>query len=580
MKKSIIKSASILVGIAAFALINLDALAQEQVLFMEYQGELENRQQSIINNLNNKETTKRLRVAQMDTSAFQNTRIVANLFADHSPLLEYSDIGHSGVKFRTWTGLTANALGSAAFVINGNRISGHVVSTEGNYEIFPLGNEGVHAIVEHDDSKFRPCGMGPEGRPSPRFDSPDDQNDNDLGLPNRPAEDQQRSVIGEECFVRVVVGYTSLAQTNTDDDFGRTMIEHISLAVTESNQGYANSDVDMRMELAYLYEVTDVETANACNDVDDLQDTDDGKWDEIHSHRSNYDGDMVCLITGGLYATNPNCNPNGGLCGLAFEFDYTDPTNMFQVTEYDCATGNYTFAHEFGHTQGARHDNDNTGTPFSYARGYNEGVNFRTIMAVCCTPVRVNFWSNPDIDHPSCNCATGTATRDNARALDVGDATVAHHRETPATFVTGITIGNDEWLNMLASTELTSTNDAASGSLLQLKSFTKVTLAPGFHAFTGSEGRYYIAPTCPGVSYSFTENDNQQAQVIPDADGTIPGKDHGNDARRRPASDPSHVPSDGQKDQVGDIQNETNRLKRENNPQSQPDDDALQKKDQ
>jgi len=514
--------------LAAVIMVGLNQLsAQEKFMFSDFTGTLDSKQNSVVANLEAKSTTKRSRIVEVDVDIFNAREIKVNLFDDHTPMLQFQDIGRSGVTLRTWTGNFPEDLGSGSFVINGNRVSGHVVSIHGNFEIFPLGDEGVHVVVEHDENAFRSCGTDAMRIPAaPKEKKEDKGNDNDMGLPDHNNSAQTRSVSGDECFIRVIVGYTSLAQTETSDDFGRTMIEHISLAITESNQGYANSDVDMRMEMAYMYEVDDNETNNACNDVDDLQDTNDGKWDDIHSVRNFYDGDMVCLITGGLYAANEDCNPNGGLCGIAFAFDYTDDTNMFQLSEYDCATGNFTFAHEFGHTQGARHDNDNTGTPFSYARGYNQGT-FRTIMAVCCSPTRVNYWSNPDIDFPGCSCAMGTSSRDNSRALDVGDFTVAHHRTTPGTYTTGVNLASDEWLNMQAATLLNSTNDASSGSLLQLKSFTKVILKPGFNAFTGSEGRFYIAPTCAGTSYSLTESDQDidAAERVPDADGYVPGED-------------------------------------------------------
>jgi hypothetical protein len=96
----------------------------------------------------------------------------------------------------------------------------------------------------------------------------------------------------------------------------------------------------------------------------------------------------------------------------------------------------------------------------------------------------------------------GSSTRDNARALDVGDFTVARHRVTPATFSTGITLTNDETLNMVTTGTLTSTNDAPSGSILTLKSRTQVILSPGFNAFEGCEARVFIEPNCPGTSYA------------------------------------------------------------------------------
>jgi peptidyl-Asp metalloendopeptidase len=552
--KESFRKISILVNIALIILLAVPANAQDYMLFEDYSGGLDSKQSSVVANLTAMETTKRSRIVKIDPGAFDQQEITVNFFDDHSPVLQYQDIGHTGVKMRTWTGNFPEDLGSGSFVINGNRISGHVVSLLGNYEIYPLGNEGVHIVVEHDGSGFKACGTDALISPRTRNGKKDDiEQDNDMGLPGGQKPSGQRLVAGNECFVRIIVGYTSLAQTNTSADFSRTMIEHVSLGVTESNQGYANSDMDMRMELAYMYEVADNETTNACNDVDDLQATSDGQWDDIHDVRNFYDGDMVCLITGGLYAANPDCNPNGGLCGIAFAFDYTDDTNMFQLTEYDCVTESFSFAHEFGHTQGARHDNDNTGTPFSYARGYNQGT-FRTIMAVCCTPDRVNYWSNPDIDFPDCACAMGTATRDNSRALDVSDYTVAHHRTTPGTYTTGLTLADDTWLNMLASTVLSSSNDANSGALLELKSFTTVKLIPGFHAFTGSTGRYYIAPTCPGTSYSLTESEGEisEAKSERGADGYLPVEEGRSRGSRAPG-DLSNPAADGQSAAQGDM---------------------------
>jgi len=174
---------------------------------------------------------------------------------------------------------------------------------------------------------------------------------------------------------------------------------------------------------------------------------------------------------------------------------------MFQVTEFGCATGNFTFAHEFGHTQGCRHDNDNTGTPFDYARGYNEGTNFRTIMAVCCNPVRINWWSNPDVSYLTFG-PTGFSDRDNARALDAGDATVSHHRTTPSSFDHTGTIPDDHSAHMYATDVLNSTAVAQSGSEMTLRSYGKVQLKPGFNAQSGSFGRYFIDSDCDGVSYA------------------------------------------------------------------------------
>jgi hypothetical protein len=51
-------------------------------------------------------------------------------------------------------------------------------------------------------------------------------------------------------------------------------------------------------------------------------------------------------------------------CGLA-DAIMANASTAFAIVHYDCATGYYSFAHELGHLQGARHDpaNDPTNTP-------------------------------------------------------------------------------------------------------------------------------------------------------------------------------------------------------------------------
>jgi hypothetical protein len=131
---------------------------------------------------------------------------------------------------------------------------------------------------------------------------------------------------------------------------------------------------------------------------------------------------------------------NGGAyCGLASTIMATAAT-AFQVTDRSCATGYYSFGHEFGHLQGARHDTyvDTNNTPYSYGHGYvhtgsTDYNRWRTVMAYnnkCsdlgynCT--RIQWWSNPSKTYHG--AATGISNTKNYLVLNNTDYTVANFR--------------------------------------------------------------------------------------------------------------------------------------------------------
>jgi len=482
-------------GLLLMMLLTTGLFAQ-QSLVLPFTGTMTAEQQSVYSNLLALPTTKRVEIVSINTSAFQDASIRLNLFPEFDVTVPKKDIGHTGIQAKSWIGTFPEMLGTATFIwFRADRVQGHISSTEGNFELFGIGG-GVYLLAEHDSEYFGDCSSANQNPRDPRQEQAENPNApdsfvDDQGTVGTPVYTE----VDDECFIRMIIGHTPQAKSSTLSVYGRTMNEHIALATADANASYFNSDVETRVELAYVWESSQNSTSSAENDDINLRGTSDGLWDEVHSFRDFYDGDMVGMITGSTYA---------GLCGRAYGFDYTDATNMFQVSDYSCIVGNFTMDHEFGHNRGCRHDNDNTGTPFTYARGYNQGTIFRTIMAVCCSPDRVNYWSNPDITFPGGGGAMGTSTRDNARALDVGDFTVARHRVTPATFNTGLSLTNDETLNMVTTGTLTSTNDAPSGSILTLKSRTQVVLSPGFNAFAGCEARIFIEPNCPGTSYART----------------------------------------------------------------------------
>jgi hypothetical protein len=138
--------------------------------------------------------------------------------------------------------------------------------------------------------------------------------------------------------------------------------------------------------------------------------------DNVHNLRDQHAGDVVVLITA-----------TGDACGRVVDIG-EGATEAFAVVRWDCAIGNYSFAHEIGHLLGGRHDNDPNDNPFPYGHGFNYGPgNWRTVMSVNLNLDRIGYWSNPDVTLGG--VPMGTASdHDNVRVWENRAGTVANFR--------------------------------------------------------------------------------------------------------------------------------------------------------
>ncbi|KAG1392600.1 hypothetical protein G6F59_014551 [Rhizopus arrhizus] len=145
--------------------------------------------------------------------------------------------------------------------------------------------------------------------------------------------------------------------------------------------------------------------------------------DSIHTSRNSTAADVGVLLIN-----------NTAYCGLASGIGSTAST-AFAAVYWDCATGYYSFAHEIGHLQSARHDiaTDSSTSPYAYGHGYryepSTGTGWRTIMAYNCTRScpRLNYWSNPNISYNGIPMGNAS-TADNQRVLVNTKATIAAFR--------------------------------------------------------------------------------------------------------------------------------------------------------
>jgi hypothetical protein len=291
---------------------------------------------------------------------------------------------------------------SVMIVRQGNQLSGTIRANGQLYNLQPLASGG-HAIARIDETRMPP-------------DHPAAYTDMwRASLAEHPQVKAAtaRATALAPVTVRVMIVFSNAAATAV----GNTTTK-ANLAISESNQSFANSGVNVSFQLAGVY------TANYTNasfdtDLSRFRGTTDGYLDSYHTTRNNIAADVAVLIT-----------TNTQYCGLGYL--NSNAASAFSVTAASCMTGYYSFAHEIGHNFGARHDpaTDPSTTPVAYAHGYRSPTNaWRTIMAYNCSPScpRINYWSNPARTYGG--QAMGTTTRsNNARLLNERAATVAAFR--------------------------------------------------------------------------------------------------------------------------------------------------------
>lgn len=281
------------------------------------------------------------------------------------------------------------------------------------YSIEPLGG-GLHAVSRIDQSAYPPehTPDNPSGALSDVMD---------LSAPQFAKAAPVDGSVGimANTTINVMVVYTAAAAAATSN-----IASLIQLAVDETNQSYANSGINITFNRVYTGQVTYTEANRSFSQhVSALQSTTDGVMDNVHTLRNTYAADMVMLVVNDSEA-----------CGQAAAIKAT-ATSAFAVAHYSCITGYYSFGHELGHLQGARHDRyvDGTLTPYQYGHGYiPASKGWRTVMAYgnnCANCTRVQYWSTPLRTYPPTGEVLGTSTyEDNARVLNLTAPTVAAFR--------------------------------------------------------------------------------------------------------------------------------------------------------
>ncbi|OZC01801.1 hypothetical protein BSZ36_01635 [Rubricoccus marinus] len=334
----------------------------------------------------------------------------------------------------SWSGVEDTAgkaapdAATAVLVERGSMITGTIWAGGFVYDVRPL-TGGLHAVSRKAPEAFRD--HGDDYDEFEREEKERLERERVAPAPGTPPAPEASSVqLGVSMVpnVDVIMPYTTNITAAYADPEALAQA-----AIDASNMTYANTGLSLRLRLVYAYETPFASSANSGDDLADLRDPSDGRFDEVHGLRDAFGGDMVAML-----------GESAGGCGVGYV--NSNAAFAFSVSAASCAVGNLTLAHELGHNFGALHDPfvEPSLTPYAYGHGsVNTAGRWRTVMAYndeCIATVpntgctRVPFWSDPDVIYddttaPEADGPTGDAVlRDNSRVLQERGGTVAAFR--------------------------------------------------------------------------------------------------------------------------------------------------------
>ena len=220
------------------------------------------------------------------------------------------------------------ALSSVNMVVEDGLMAANIVFPGGAYQVRYAGN-GVHVVYKVDQSAYPP-----EAEPIPA-DLPADAGADKVSAGALSFDDGSQ--------IDVLVVYTKAALNAAGGK--KAMKTLIKLAISETNTSYANSGITQRVRLVHKAKVTYSEAGfDWGTTLDRLTNTSDGHMDNVHTLRDTYKADEVVLLVA-----------NGDYCGMAWLMTTVSnafKTNAFALVNWDCATGYYSFGHEWATTWG------------------------------------------------------------------------------------------------------------------------------------------------------------------------------------------------------------------------------------
>ncbi len=283
-----------------------------------------------------------------------------NLFSDVVVDAVLSRFQHTISGDLIWEGRLAKGQdGSVNLVIAKGRITGAVIAGGVTYSIYP-DKQGNTVIEEIDPRGF------PKAGPHPIPEIPKSDKRGDLPFWRAPADGP--SIVGDpnsQTIITLLAAYTEAAAAESAD-----IVSEINLAVSMANTAFANSGVNITLQLTGTLAATYTEgTRSASTVINDarLGMAGSGELSELNAARIAYGADLVALIVKN-YSSFQACGI--GYMPLNPTVAYA-PYGVSATMRGTCLAGQ-TLSHEAGHNMGLAHDR--------YAvRKYNEGPWYGTL---------------------------------------------------------------------------------------------------------------------------------------------------------------------------------------------------------
>ena len=396
------------------------AHAQEGVFTAADRATLSAQQRQLLEAVEARPTTVWARLVRISADQIERSALTLNLTDDLRLRATAKGLNRRSADDFGWSGTLEGRLQPVFFAVNGRDVVGMIHTEEAVYMVQPLG-DGLHALIRLDQSAFPPDhppgyeGGGPESTEGGDEDARG-------ALPGGALEAHlQANAMQGDPVIDILVVYTSDA-AGASGNIGSV----IDGSIQGTNTSLSLSLAPATVAKVHQAQVSYQETGSAWTDVLNLAGQNDGELDVVHSLRTQYGADVVVLLVNSLNA-----------CGIARDINASS-SYAFAVVRWDCAVGNYTFAHEIGHLVGARHNRecDSNLSPYPYGHGYvYNPANWRTVMATsqshCPTSAnRIPYWSNPEKTYGGVPMGT-VQYEDNVRVWEERAATVAAFQTTP-----------------------------------------------------------------------------------------------------------------------------------------------------